>query len=85
MQLQVTENGHPSHRSITGDVLTSSRRLGTEKDKESIIKEIEDILGLSNIKIQVDTEEKDSKDQVTSVGVLDIMKNLEDEIKVSKM
>ena len=82
MQLQATEN---SHQGITGDVQTSSRRLGSEEDKESIIKEIEDILGLSKTKFQVDTEEKDSTEQVMSVGVLDIMKNLQDEINVSKM
>ena len=66
--------------------ITSSRRHGTfseNNDLDATIGAMEEILGLNGNNLGTESEEKRLAAQINAVAVLDMIRNLQDEIKVS--
>ena len=83
-QLQTKERISPRNRRIGGSG-GISRRLGTFSEREDLdvtIEEMENMLGLTSDNHHGETGDKRLAAQVNAVAVLDMIKNLQDEIKV---
>ena len=86
-QLQATEKMSPRTFRFKGN-MASSRRLGTFSERNDLdhkIEAMEETLGLANNNLGAVSGEKRLAAQVNAVAVLDMIKNLQDEIQVSNL
>ena len=85
-QLQAKPKISPRNLRSIGNIAYSTRRHGTfseRNDLDATIGAMEEILGL-NGKIQgTESEEKHLPAKINTIAVLDMIRNLQDEIKVS--
>jgi hypothetical protein len=66
--------------------LASSRRIGTistKNDLDATIGAMEEILGLNGKNQGTESEEKNLAAKINTIAVLDMIRNLQDQIKVS--